>query len=57
MNPLIKNFVFVILILLVVGSIFSLLYFPATTPNETSATQLVLDINANKVKKKHILTF
>lgn len=28
-----------------------MLYFPATTPNEISATQLVLDINASKVKK------
>ena len=51
MNPLIKNFVFVILILLVVGGIFSLLYFPATTPNEISITQLVSDINDSKVKK------
>ena len=51
MNPLIKNFVFVILILLIVGGIFSLLYFPATTPNEISTTQLVSDINNSKVKK------
>jgi len=51
MNPLIKNFAFVILILLVVGGIFSLLYFPATTANEISVTQLVSDINSNNVKK------
>jgi len=51
MNPLIKNFIFVILILLIVGGIFSLLYFPATTPNEISTTQLVLDINNSKIKK------
>ncbi len=51
MNPLLKNFIFVVLILLVIGGIFSVLYFPATTPNEISATQLVLDINASKVKK------
>ena len=51
MNPLIKNFIFVVLILLVIGGIFSLLYFPATTPNEISATQLVSDINASKIKK------
>ncbi|MCX6718740.1 MAG: ATP-dependent zinc metalloprotease FtsH [Candidatus Staskawiczbacteria bacterium] len=51
MNPLIKNFIFVILILLIVGGIFSLLYFPATTPNVISTTQLVSDINASKVKK------
>jgi len=50
-NPLLKNFVFVVLILLVVGGIFSLLYFPASTPNEISATQLVADINASKIKK------
>jgi cell division protease FtsH len=54
-NPLIKNFVFVILILLVVGGIFSLLYFPATTANEISVTQLVSDINSNKVKKITVL--
>jgi len=51
MNPLIKNFVFVILILLVIGAIFSLLYFPASTPNEISTTQLVSDINESKIKK------
>ncbi|MFA6992467.1 MAG: ATP-dependent zinc metalloprotease FtsH [Candidatus Gracilibacteria bacterium] len=50
-NPLLKNFVFVVLILLVVGGIFSLLYFPATTPNVVSTTQLVSDINAGKIKK------
>src|ERR1035437_6159878 len=50
MNPLIKNFIFVILILLVVGGIFSLLYFPASTPNEISTTQLVSDINSDKIK-------
>ena len=51
MNPLFKNFVFVILILLVVGGIFSLLYYPASAPTETSTTQLVGDINQGKVKK------
>ena len=51
MNPLLKNFVFVVLILLVIGGIFSLLYLPATTPNQISATQLVSDINSNKVKE------
>ncbi|MCX6719789.1 MAG: ATP-dependent metallopeptidase FtsH/Yme1/Tma family protein [Candidatus Staskawiczbacteria bacterium] len=49
-NPLVKNFIFVVLILIVIGAIFSLLYFPTTTPNEISATQLVADINQNKVK-------
>ncbi|MGD0576704.1 MAG: ATP-dependent zinc metalloprotease FtsH [Candidatus Staskawiczbacteria bacterium] len=51
MNPLIKNFILVVLILLVVGGIFSLLYFPTPTANEISATQLVSDINSSKVKK------
>jgi len=49
-NPLIKNFIFVVLILLVVGGIFSLLYFPAQTTTQVSITQLVSDINSNKVK-------
>jgi cell division protease FtsH len=51
MNPLLKNFVFVVLILLIVGGIFSLLYFPATTPTEVSTSQLVSDINEGKIKK------
>ncbi len=50
-NPLLKNFIFVILIILVIGGIFSLLYFPATTPNTISVTQLVSDINSGTVKK------
>lgn len=50
MNSFFKNFLAIILILLVIGAIFSLLYFPAETPNEISATQLVADINQNKVK-------
>jgi cell division protease FtsH len=51
MNPLIKNFISVILILLAVGGIFSLLYTPAVQTNEISATQLVNDINQDKVNK------
>jgi len=51
MNLLIKNFVFVILILLVIGGVFSLLYYPAKAPNEISSTQLVSDINGGKIKK------
>jgi len=50
MNPLIKNFVFIILILFIVGGAFSLLYYPAETPNEISTTQLVSDINNDKIK-------
>jgi cell division protease FtsH len=50
-NSLLKNFIFVILILLVIGGIFSLLSFPTTPPKEISITQLVSDINSNNVKK------
>ena len=55
LNPLFKNFLAIILILLVIGAIFSLLYYPAQTPNKISATQLVSDINQNKVKKIAVL--
>ena len=51
MNPLLKNFILVVLILLVVGGFFSLLYYPSTTPAETNTTQLVTDINQDKIKK------
>lgn len=50
-NPLFKNFVAIILILLAIGAIFSLLYYPAENTTEISATQLVSDINQSKVKK------
>ncbi len=50
-NSLLKNFIFVVLILLVIGGIFSLLYYPSTTPNEISITKLVTDVNAGNVKK------
>jgi len=51
MNLLLKNFVFVILIFIIIGGIFSLLYLPATTVNEISTTQLVSEINADKIKE------
>ncbi|MEK7665210.1 MAG: ATP-dependent metallopeptidase FtsH/Yme1/Tma family protein [Patescibacteria group bacterium] len=51
MNPLIKNFVSVVLILIIIGGIFSLFYVPASQTNEISATQLVNDINQDKVNK------
>jgi len=51
MNQLLKNFIFVVLILLVIGGIFSLFYFPTSTPTQVSVTQLVSDINNNKVKE------
>jgi len=50
-NPLLKNFVLVIVILLVVGGIFSLLYLPDLKTNQIPVSQLVNDINQNKVKK------
>ena len=51
LNPLFKNFLAVILILLAIGAIFSLLYYPAEDTNKISATQLVSDINQSKVKE------
>jgi cell division protease FtsH len=50
-NSLLKNFVFVVLILIAVGGIFSMLYLPTQTTQEISTTQLVLDINDSKVKE------
>jgi len=50
-NSLLKNFVLVILILLAIGGIFSLLYYPNSASTEISATQLVNDINQDKIKK------
>jgi len=50
-NPLIKNFIFVILILLVVGGVFSLFYMPLEKPGPISLSQIVTDINQDKVKK------
>ncbi|MEK7658835.1 MAG: ATP-dependent zinc metalloprotease FtsH [Patescibacteria group bacterium] len=51
MNPLFKNFVLVILSLLVIGGIFSLLYLPPEKSNEISISQLVSDVNQDKVSK------
>ena len=51
LNPLLKNFISIILILLIVGGIFSLLYLPEEKPNQISLSQLVGDINTDKVKK------
>ena len=51
LNPLVKNFVFVVLILLIVGGVFSLMYLPEEKPNQVSLSQLVSDINQDKVKK------
>src|SRR3989344_3438499 len=51
LNPLIKNIIFVVLILLTIGGIFSLLYPTAQAPNLISLSQLLTDINQDKVKK------
>ena len=50
-NPLLKNFALVILILFIIGGIFSLLYFPTQNAPSISVTQLISDINNNKVKE------
>src|SRR3989344_6673607 len=51
LNPLVKNFIFVILIFIVIGGIFSLFYLPSEKSNQISLSQLVQDINQDKVKK------
>ncbi len=51
LNPLIKNFISVILIFLTIGGVFSLLYMPLEKPNQISVSQLANDINQDKVKK------
>jgi cell division protease FtsH len=51
MKPFLKNFLFVILILIAIGGFFSLLYYPEQTTTESTSTQLVSDINQGKVKK------
>ncbi len=51
LNPFLKNFLAVILILLALGGIFSLFYSPAQNKTEISISQLASDINQDKVKK------
>ncbi len=51
LNPLLKNFVFIVLILVVVAGVFSLFYAPGEKPTQVSLSQLVLDVNADKIKK------
>lgn len=51
MNPLVKNFIFILLIFLIVSGIFALFTQPFETKEEVSLTQLVGDINQGKVKK------
>ncbi len=51
LNPLLKNFGLTIIILLVVGGVVGLIYFPAEQANTISLSQLVSEINQDKVKK------
>lgn len=51
LNPFLKNFLAVILILLALGGIFSLFYSPLQQKKEIPVSQLVADINQDKVKK------
>ncbi|MBX4200800.1 ATP-dependent zinc metalloprotease FtsH [Candidatus Parcubacteria bacterium] len=50
-NPLLKNFIVIVLILIVVAGVFSLVYLPQEKPAQVSISQIVGDINADKVKK------
>jgi len=51
MKNLIKNFIFVILILLIISGIFTLFISPLEKEKEISLTQLVEEVNQEKVKK------
>src|SRR3989344_1125888 len=50
-NPLIKNFIVIILVFIVLGGLFSLVYPEDGQTNQISVSQLVADINQDKVKK------
>jgi len=50
-NPLVKNFFLIVVILLVLGGVFSLFYSTGTQTNQISISQLALDINQDKVKE------
>jgi len=50
-NPFLKNFLAIVLILLALGGIFSLFYSPLQQKTEIPVSQLVSDINQEKVKK------
>ncbi len=51
LHPLLKNFILIVLILVVIGGVFSLFYGSPEKPNQISVSQLASDINADKVKK------
>lgn len=50
-NPLLKNFIFVALMLFVIGGIFSLISLPAEIPNQIPISQIAAEINQEKIKK------
>jgi len=50
-NSLIKNFFVAIIILLILGGVFSLFYLPTEKPTQVSLSQIVTSINQDKVKK------
>ncbi|MBU4204853.1 ATP-dependent zinc metalloprotease FtsH [Patescibacteria group bacterium] len=51
MNILLKNFIIIILIFLVLGGIFSIIAIPVEQTSEISMSQLVGEINQDKVEK------
>ena len=51
MNNLLKNFIFILLIFLIISGVFTLFSQPATQQKELSLTQLVQEINQAKIKK------
>jgi cell division protease FtsH len=51
LNPLLKNVIIVIVILIALGAIFSAFNFPTSTPTTTPLSQIVTDIDAGKVQK------
>ena len=51
MKPLAKNFVFILLIFLVISAVFTLFQRPFEKEKELSLTQLVEEINQEKIKK------
>ena len=51
MKSLLKNFIFIVLIFLVISGVFAVFSKPFEEKKEISLTQLVEDINQEKVKK------
>ncbi len=55
MNLISKNIITAVIIFFVLGGIFSLIYVPSTQLESIPISQLVLDINAEKIKKIEVL--